>query len=50
MTMEELAQAIKDFIATQDNISKSEWWCTQSDIAEEVLTEFAKYLKIKLPQ
>lgn len=46
MTKKELAQAIKDFIATQDSTSKNEWYCTQSEMAEEVLTEFATYIKL----
>ena len=47
MTKKELAQQIKDFLETQDNVVREELWCTNYDVAEEVLSNFAKFVGLK---
>lgn len=44
LTIEEFEQLRTDFLATQDNNDKDEWYCTELVIADNVFGNLRKYL------
>jgi len=46
MTKRELAQYIEEFVDAQDDTNKDEWYGTEKDFADAIMTNFKIWLNI----